>query len=280
MTQTNKGRVIAAARPANQLAINHLILLLLWISLVLIGQQVWKLTRNFQSEVGASAPTQQSLQVSAGPPSLLLLNAEALAVPSNGGTVKLTARVRDAQGKPVANVAVNFQSAQGTLTPTTAQTDGQGMASATFTAGAAAGQATVTATAGNFTQTATLQIVHPNHTAPRTLTLAPGKTQLPAGQQTTLTIQLHDAAGQPVAGELVTFFGALGAVTPASAVTDANGRVTATFQAGKIVGHGLITALAGSASHSISIQVGGSTVPPPPPLAEADHALYLPLVTR
>ncbi len=260
-----------------QVHLNGLIALLLWLSLVLIGHQVWGWLRDVNQERGQFTTARQSLEINAGPPALLLLNTDGLVTTINGGVVTLTARVRDAQGKPVADVMVGFQSHQGTVTPATAQTDAAGAASVTFTAGATVGQALVTATAGAFTQDATIQIVSPNHTAARTLALDLDKVQIPIGQQTAMTIQLRDAAGHPVGNELVTFFGALGTVSPTSAVTDANGRATARFQAGRIAGQGLITALAGAATHSASIQVGERVIPPP---AEADHALYLPLVSR
>ena len=148
-----------------------------------------------------------------------------------------------------------------------------------FTAGGTPGQASITATAGDFTQTAVIQIVKANSdAATHGLVLEVGNGRIPHGQQTPLTIRLRDAAGQPVAGELVTFFGALGDVTPASAVTDADGRATARFQAGDIPGQALITALAGPVSRSVRIQVGDTVTPPPPPTGQ--HSIYLPVVTR
>jgi adhesin/invasin len=261
--------------------ISYFIFLIGLFSVGLTGQRVWS---SWLPSLTQTATTMTSALpvpvVAAGPPALLLLNTDALVAPINGGVATLTARVRDAEGKPVAGVAVNFASEHGTLSPATASTDAQGMASTTFTAGGTPGQAIVTATAGNFTQTAAIQIVKPNSDAPKALAVEIGSRQIPTGQQTAVTIRLRDAAGQPVAGELVTFFGALGTVTPASAVTDAQGRATANFQAGTIAGQALITALAGSASQSISIQVGDQVMPPPPPGSGDTHSIYLPVVTR
>lgn len=276
MTPYSKGR-LAMSPMTNQIHLNALIVLLLWLGLALLGHQLAGLLHTLQQTDSGSAATHQARQSDAGPPAVLLLNGDALVTAINSGEATFTARVRDGKGKPVANVMVSFQSDQGTVTPATAQTDASGAVSATFRAGAMAGPARVTATAGDFSQTATLQIVQPASNQQHTLALALGTGQLPSEQSTALTIQLRDAAGQPVAGELVTFFGALGTVTPTSAVTDANGRATARFQAGRIAGQGLISALAGAATHSASIQVGERVIPPP---AEADHALYLPLVSR
>jgi hypothetical protein len=57
------------------------------------------------------------------------------------------------------------------------------------------------------------------------LTVTLANTALQPGQQSALTAALRDSAGQPVAGQLVVFYGGLGAISPASAVTDADGRV-------------------------------------------------------
>jgi adhesin/invasin len=261
--------------------ISYLIFLIGVLSVGLTGQRAWSSwLHNLSQSATMMTSASPSQVVAAGPPALLLLNADALVAPINNGVATLTARVRDAEGKPVAGVAVSFASDLGTLSPATASTDANGVASATFTAGGTPGQAIVTATAGDFTQTAAIQVVKPNANAPQALALEVGNGRIPNGQQTGLTVRLRDAAGQPLAGELVTFFGALGTVTPASAVTDAEGRATARFQAGTISGQALITALAGSASQSVSIQVGDQVTPPPPPGSGDEHSIYLPVVTR
>lgn len=261
----------------NPIRMSNLFVLLGWLALLVAGHALWTSLRTLSG--GFTLDTPAPLVIDAGPPALLLVNADALVAPINGGSASVTARLRDAEGKPVAGVVVRFQSDRGTLAPASARTDATGAASATFTAGGTPGQAAITATAGDFTQTAMIQIVKANSDATtHGMVLEVGNGQIPHGQQTPLTIRLRDAAGQPVAGELVTFFGALGDVTPASAVTDAQGRATARFQAGDIPGQALITALAGPVSRSVLIQVGDTVTPPPPP--KGQHSIYLPVVTR
>jgi hypothetical protein len=263
-----------------QIRITTLLMFIFWISVAMTGQTLWTSLQTLGHSVAQTLTASRPLLVDAGPPALLLLNTDVLVAPLNGGAATLTARVRDAVGKPVAGIEVQFQSEAGTLSPTTALTDAEGAANTTFTAGGMPGQAMVTAVADGFTQTAAIQIVKPNTDATtHALALEIGGSQVDHGQQTALTIQLRDAAGQPVAGELVSFFGALGEVSPASAVTDADGRATAQFQAGTISGQALITALAGSVSKSVSIQVGDKVAPPTPD-AGGSHSIYLPMVTK
>jgi hypothetical protein len=267
---------------ANQIRLSSLLSLVAWLSMILAGQSLWSSLRTLGHSLTFAPAASQPLVVDAGAPALLLLNADTLVAPTNGGVAALTARVRDAAGKPVAGVEVRFQSDRGTLSPATAHTDAQGVATSTFTAGGTPGQAFISALVDGFTQTAAIQIVKPNSDpTAHALTLAVGGGQVDHGQQTAVTIQLHDAAGQPVAGELVSFFGALGELSPASAVTDANGRAIATHRAGNVPGRALITALAGSVSRSVSIQVGEKVTPPtPPPGTGGQNSIYLPLVKR
>lgn len=77
-----------------------------------------------------------------------------------------------------------------------------------------------------------------------------GASQLDPGRRPPWNAVLRDSAGQPVAGELVTLFGSLGEVTPASALSDANGRITASYHAGPNAGAAMITVLAGVAARS------------------------------
>jgi hypothetical protein len=100
--------------------------------------------------------------------------------------------------------------------------------------------------------------------------------KLDPGQQINVSAILRDGAGQPVTGELVSFFGSLGEVTPASAVSDENGRVSFTYRAGAIPGQAMITALAGYAAHSVAFQVGEIQGPGQP----GAERLFLPVISR
>lgn len=213
---------------------------------------------------------------SSAPPALLLLTTDGLVAPLNGGTVPLTARVRDAQGQPVAGVEVRLQSDQGSVTPASAITDADGMVVATFTAGSAQGQARITAAVDGLQREAFVQIVKPDNAATAfSLNLEMGVSKLDPGQSLPIAATLRDASGQPVAGEVVSFFGSLGEVTPASAVSDAAGRVTFTYRAGSTPGGAMITALAGYASQSATLQIDEVVNQP-----EAELKVFLPWIDR
>ena len=75
----------------------------------------------------------------------IVVTATPQALAWNGGTTTVSARVEDEQGNGLLGVPVSFGTTAGTLTPTTATTDANGIARASLTTTAAA---TVTANAG------------------------------------------------------------------------------------------------------------------------------------
>lgn len=256
--------------------INALFFLIGLLLVALVGQQrltTLLATLTSIAEVTTAAPP---LVISTEPPAALLLQADALVLPKDNGTAQVTTRIRDAQGNPVAGSLVQFQSALGSVNPASAITDANGVAVTTFQAIGTAGRALVIATTNGLSHEAAIQLVNPATSATtNVLSLDFGANQLNPGQTATIGAVLRDAAGQPVAGELVTLFGSLGEVTPASAMSDANGRVTATYRAGPTGGAGMITALAGVAAKSVTFQVTGSGAPNQP-VAKT----FLPLVSR
>lgn len=260
----------------NSHRINRLIFLVGLLLLALLGQQRQALLQSLFDRMAAAPATVQSRSSQAGPPTLLLLQADALVLPMTNGTAQLTARVRDAQGNPVAGSVVQFQSDLGNVTPNSATTDANGVANTVFQAIGGAGRALVTATTGELSREAAIQLVNPATSATsNVLALDFGASQLNPGQEAAISAVLRDAAGQPVAGELVTLFGSLGEVTPASAMSDANGRITATYRAGQNAGPATITALAGVAAQSVTFQVGTPGVP-----NQATPKTFLPMVHR
>jgi adhesin/invasin len=256
--------------------INALLFLLGLLLLGMVGpQRLAPLTAALQrpAEVRTAAP---AVGLQAGPPALLLLQADALVLSMTNGTAQLTARVRDAQGQPVTGAVVQFQSILGTVTPAGTTTDANGIASATFQATGAAGRAQITATVNDLTREAAIQLVNPaTSVTANPMTLDFGASQLDPGQTASLSVVLRDEAGQPITGQLITLFGSFGEVTPASALTDATGRITATYRAGQNAGTAMITALAGVAAKSVTFQVGTPATPEQP-----THKAFLPLVNR
>lgn len=84
---------------------------------------------------------------------------------------------------------------------------------------------------------------------------------------------LIDSSGQPIGGQLITFFGSLGEVSPASALSDVTGRITGTFTGGSIPGQARVSVLAGYASASSVLEVEQATIP-------GENLAYLPVVLR
>lgn len=256
--------------------LNRLFFLAGLLLLVLLGQQRLALLQNLFDRLAERPTIVQARSPQAGPPALLLLEADALVLPMTNGSTPLTARLRDAEGNPVAGVQMQFQSNLGSINPASATTDASGVASVTFQASGTAGQARVIAKTSELSRDAAIQLVNPTtNAASNVLTLDFAAGQLNPGQEVAISAVLRDAAGQPVVGELVTLFGSLGEVTPASAMSDASGRVTATYHAGQNAGPAMITALAGVAAQSVSFQVDGSGVP-----GQSASKAFLPVVRR
>ena len=271
----NKGKTMNTFYQ-NSYRINLLFFLLGLLLLTFVGQQRFAaLLHTLDSMAGVSTRAPARV-IQSGAPALLLLQADALVLPMNNGAAQVTARVRDAQGNPVAGSVVQFQSNLGSVDPASATTDGNGVATTSFHANGAAGHAVVTAAANGLSREAAIQLVNPATSATtNVLTLDFGASQLDPGQTAPINAVLRDSAGQPVAGELVTLFGSLGEVTPASAMSDANGRITASYRAGPNAGAAMITVLSGVAAKSVTFQVGAPGTSDP-----GTHKLFLPVVHR
>jgi len=145
----------------------------------------------------------------------------------------------------------------------------------TFQAGGAAGRPLITATVHGLSREAAIQLTNPATSATTNVLTVDFGSKVDPGQQAQLSAVLRDSTGKPVAGELITLFGSLGEVTPASAMSDANGRVTATYRAGTNDGVAMITALAGVTAKSVSFQVGTPDTP-----AQPSPRAYLPIIGR
>ena len=134
---------------------------------------------------------------------------------------------------------------------------------------------TVGLTQWPLTPAAQAQRVTAQVTLANSLAVTLATSALQPGQQSAINATLRDPAGQPIADQLVVFYGGLGTVSPASAVTDTEGRVNATYTAGNRGGQAQVTVLAGYASHTVPIQIAGTGGQP-----SGKHKLYLPPVMR
>jgi hypothetical protein len=190
--------------------------------------------------------------------------------------------VRAADGTPLTGIEVTFRSDQGSLTPAQATTNSIGSAEILFTADDQPGRAYIQAAAGDQTDAISVQITGSTGTAYHGFTLNTTESILAPGQQSDVTIILTDAAGQPISGAPLTLIGSGGDVSPVSGITDARGRVDATFTAGQTAGTAHIAALSGYATAStiIRIDTNHSDPQPSPVPPTFDTTIYLPLALR
>lgn len=156
-----------------------------------------------------------------------------------GGAQTLTVRYTIA-GVPAAGRAITFSSTRGTVFPSSATTDANGVASTVLSSSISAGPATVIAQAE--TAQATLPILFAA-TTPVTLVLQANPGTVPpnlsgTGNQIALQATVRDATGNPVPNRTVNFSavtdGSNGVISPGSGVTDANGSVVAQFIPGAL----------------------------------------------
>jgi uncharacterized protein (TIGR03437 family) len=190
----------------------------------------------------------------------------------------LIARVVDASGNPLPNVAVVWQPVNQSvsLSSVVATSDASGLVSAIATLGLSAGPAQVQVRIANasvqtvFTLQALLTLSG--------ITIGGGNNQqtVPGGNfGQLLTAQLL-ALGGPAAGFQVQFISNGAAVFLSNggvAVSDANGRATVSVQAGSTAGVAVVTASAGNFSTSFTLTIQG---PPPAPLSFFNGASFEP----
>lgn len=142
----------------------------------------------------------------------------------------MVVQAKDSTGAPVANAAVTWSKAAGsagTISASSAKTDANGQAQATFTLGVSAGAATINVTiegvSVSFTETAvtsTVNIVSGNN-----------QSGLPGATLKPFQVQVKDGTGNPIANTAITFqiTSVGGSLAAVSATTDASGNASATM---------------------------------------------------
>lgn len=174
----------------------------------------------------------------------------------------LSARVVDAYGTGVANVAVGFAAPPGgasaVLSAASATTDAQGFASVTATANDVAGAYAVTASVAGVATTASFAMTN-LAAAPSAVTATSGTPQSTTVAQAfaaPLAVHVADAFGNAVAGTTVSFEAAGGPATADlsdfTPVTDANGDVSVTATANDVAGtYEVMASVAGAAAPAV-----------------------------
>lgn len=159
------------------------------------------------------------------------------AVADGQDSIILTAVIRDAAGNPVAGQAVTWHTDKGQFTQQDAVTNAAGAASATLTS-TQAGNAQVSLSLNGTTTTVSAPRV--SFTQQLYLTLQAGRTTAVAdgNDAITYTLNVRDAAGQPVKDKTVQWTTNLGTLSAQQGTTSAQGEATVTLtstQAGQAV---------------------------------------------
>ena len=200
--------------------------------------------------------------------SAITLSANSSTVPTNG-TVGLTAFVIESSGTPVQNgTTVRFTTTLGTITPSETQTS-NGVAVATFNAGANSGIATIHAVSGGAgggsgstsggtgtgtttgTSATNVVTITVGVAGVKTISVTASPTSVgPNGGTVVVTATALDPSGGSLAGIPITFSADHGGVDPGVAITDASGQATTTLATSVET---KVTASAGTASATATV---------------------------
>ncbi len=170
-----------------------------------------------------------------GSPARLVFYNQAQSIDSGGTFRPLVVRALDAEGRPLYNVPVTFTAgASGvTVTPSTANTNADGLALARVDAGSMTGRFSVTVQAGSVSGAFSLAVGTGTGVGRGLLQIKSGNGQVVReyGIAEPLTIVLRDAAGNPVANAPITWelIEGVGTLQGFQEFTDANGEATAQF---------------------------------------------------
>lgn len=150
------------------------------------------------------------------------------AIADGQDSIILTAVIRDAAGNPVAGQAVTWHTDNGQFTQQDAVTNAAGAASATLTS-TQAGNAQVSLSLNGTTTTVSAPRV--SFTQQLYLTLQAGRTTAVAdgNDAITYTLNVRDAAGQPVKDKAVQWSTDLGTLSASQGTTGAQGEATVTL---------------------------------------------------
>ena len=204
------------------------------------------------SATSGAANGSTSVEFVTGDAANIAVTASPETITADGSSISIiTARVTDANGNPLAGATVDFGTTLGTVDPTSATTNADGVATTTLTAATTTGTATVSATSGGANGSTTVAFVA-GAPANIAVTADPSTITADGGSTSTITAVVTDANGNPVAGAEVSFGTTLGTVDEIG-TTDANGVATATLTASTTAGTATVSATSGGASGSTDV---------------------------
>ena len=172
-----------------------------------------------------------------------------------GGTLQLSVTVRDTKGQVMAGQSVTYTTSAASI----ATVSNQGVISAPGPIGAV----DITASAGSATASVSITVVAGASASVARTSADPANVSAGAPAGDSVRFVVKDAFGNPRANEVVTFAVAAGngQISPAAAVTDAQGRVATRFRTGIAAGPNTLTAAVnGVAPTSFSLTTVASSV--------------------
>jgi hypothetical protein len=208
----------------------------------------------------------------------ITLQSSAKRLPADAqSTTVITATVLDIDNNPLPDTTVTFSTTLGTITPASATTNEQGIATATLTADENPGTATVFATIGKVQ--ATLDVAFEAEEPQQqvaSIALQSSSKQLPAdGQSTTIiTATVLDLDNSSVPNATVTFSTTLGTITPATVPTDQQGIASANLTAAMTSGTATIFSSVGKVQATLDIVFEDEE------LQKGTLSIFLPIVQR
>jgi adhesin/invasin len=138
-------------------------------------------------------------------PSVTVVLAPSTVAADGASTTTATATVHDASGNPVAGETVAFGSSDAGDAISGVTDNGDGTYSATITSSTTPGQATITASDAALSASGQATLIEQGPATSVQVMLAPGSIIADGSSTTTATAIVQDAAGNPVAGDNVTF---------------------------------------------------------------------------
>ena len=191
--------------------------------------------------------------------------------------------VRDGNGNPLAGVAVTFivRTGSGTLTDAIATTDANGQAAITLRLGTEAGTNTVEVSIEGIPETITFTA----EAIPPTLTSISGNNQSRAAGTALanpFVVEVRDGNGNPLAGVAVTFIVRTGggALTDATATTNANGQADSTLRLGTDPGTNTVEVRAEGISDIVTFNAVAELLEFDLSLSAGFNLIHLPLKVR
>ena len=208
------------------------------IAVVLVGLQV------SCERVPLTAPTESTITITSDR-SVLPLN----------GQATLRAVVIESGGTPVHNgTTVTFTTTLGTVDPIEAKTV-NGIATATFNAGAISGKSVINAFSGGAATGTATEITIGAAAAGSIAVSATPSSVSQSGGTVTIAALVLDASGNPLPGVNVTFSATTGQLNPTTALTDATGVARAQLTTTQT---STVTATAGTATKDVTVTVSAA----------------------